>query len=161
MQRRTRWAVAAIAATMVGPALASPAQASDATLRAGVVQVLETVQPLAVQFRDAAQAAEESGDLAPLANATANLRTGLRVYKWSVVNRKASTTEGLEAKKLLLDAVRQYDLGLIAFQKAFSQVSGSSTDGTSLRSKLRTATKRIDEAVEDEAAALEALGIEG
>ena len=154
------WTVAAVSVAVVG-GTAAPADASDATLRAGVVQVLETVEPLALQFRDAAKVADESGDLAPLAAATANLRTGMRVYKWSVVNRKASSSDGLAVKRQLLTAIRQYDLGLVQFQKAVTQVTGSSVDEASVKDKLRTATKRLDEAVEDEAAALKALGIDG
>lgn len=155
---RRGWVAAAAVTLGTLAGTAAPASASDETLRDAAIESVQQVKPLVTAFAQAADDAEQSGDLSGMVATTVDFRGGLRYYKWSVVNRKASTPNGLAAKKQLLTAIREYDLGLVQFQKAYAKVAGSSTKA-SLVSTLKTAVKRINEATKDETAALTRLGV--
>ncbi len=138
---------------------ASPAAASDATLKAEIAAVVPKVQPAVTAFVDTAEQVERSGDPKALNDATARVRKAISLYKWSVVNRKASTEAGLAGKQQLLVAIREYDIGFAAYQTAIDKATAGASKASFTKS-LKTFAKRIQEAAKDEAAALEALGIE-
>ena len=150
----------ALVAAAFAVAGAAPAAASDATLKAEVERVLPEVTPAVTAFRAAAQRAERTGDVRELRAATAGVREAITTYKWAVVNRKVSSRDGMGAKRQLLVAIRGYDIGFAAYANALDKATAGASKASTAAS-LRSFAKRIDEAVEDETAALEALGITG
>jgi hypothetical protein len=60
------------------------------------------------------------------------------------------------AKKQMLTAIREFDLGLVQYQKLLDQVNAGA-DKATLKSTFVTLNKRIDAAADDEAAALKLL----
>jgi len=150
-----------ITATLVAGALgagAAPAAASDATLGVEVQTVLGELQPAVQAFVRANDRLKATKKVTELKAATRELRVGLRRYKWGTVNRKASGPDGVMVKKLLLSAVRQYDLGLIAFNRALVEIETGRSD-RSIDASLATADRRLIKAKENEGTALTALGI--
>jgi len=156
-RRRRSLFVACVLAASAG-ALPSTAAASDETLRQEIQTVFVEVRPALEAFRAAAERVEDAPDTAELQEATDQLRYAMRRYKWGVVNRKASSPRGLAAKRQLLTAIRQFDIGLVAFHRALVRVDARAGRGAIL-SALRTANRRITEAARDESEALEALGV--
>ena len=156
--RRRRTLVAATALVACAAAVPSPAAASDETLRQEIQAVFVEVRPALEAFRLAAERVEEAPDTGELQGATDRLRDALRRYKWGVINRKASSRRGLAAKRQLLTGIRQFDIGLVEYQKALVRLDAGASRG-SILSALRTADRRITEAARDEAEGLEALGV--
>lgn len=155
-----RTAIASVLALVAATAATVPsAQASDDTLKAEIVQVLPQITPVIKDFSAQAEKAETSGDLASLKDATGKVRDAISLYKWSVINRKASTPEGLAAKKQLLVAIREYDIGFAAYSTAIDKVSGGASKASTVKS-LKTFAKRIVAAADDETTALTALGVD-
>ncbi len=157
-RRRRSLIAAASLAACAAAALPSPAAASDETLRQEIQTVFVEVRPALVAFRDAAERVAEAEDTGELQGATDRLRDAIRRYKWGVINRKASTPGGLAAKKQLLAGIRQLDIGLVEYQRALVRVDAGASRSSILRA-LRTADRRISEGADDEAEALEALGV--
>lgn len=158
LSRRTPFALALLAsgAFVVTP---SPAVASDETLKAGIEEVLINARPALEEFESAAQALPKAKSTARLEKATLGFRFVLRQYKWGVINRKASSDEGLAAKKQLLTAIREYDIGLVEYTKAIEKLDQKGAKRASILSSLRTADKRFTAAVEDETAALKVFKV--
>ncbi len=156
--RRRRSLAVACAVAGCAAALPSSAAASDETLRQEIQTVFVEVRPALVAFRDAAERVGDAPDTGELQGATDRLRDAMRRYKWGVVNRKASSPRGLAAKRQLLTGIRQFDIGLVQYQRALARVDADASRG-SILSALRTADRRITEAARDEAEALEALGV--
>lgn len=155
---RTPVLTALLAAGLIGVA-AAPAQASDETLGAAITKVVPQVTPSVEAFVTTADKASSSGDLTKLGAATDDVRQAISLYKWTVVNYKASTEEGLAGKRQLLTAIREYDIGFAAYANALDKLDAGASKASTLKS-LKSFSKRIKEAVKDEAAALETLGIE-
>lgn len=139
---------------------AAPASASDETLKSAITQVIPKITPTLDAFVKEAKGATSSGDLTKLRQATIDVRRGISQYKFTVVNYKASTADGLTAKKQLLVAIREYDIGFAAYNNALDKLQQGASKASTLKS-LRSFAKRIEEASKDEAAALKALGIDG
>lgn len=150
--------IGVLAGLAAGMVTTGTAVASDETLKAGIEQVVPQIRPTLTTFRSEAKKAESTGDITKLREATRGVRDGITLYKWSVVNRKASTPGGLAAKKQLLVAIREYDIGFAAYDSALRKAAGGASKASTITS-LRSFAKRIDEAVKDEATALRALGI--
>ncbi len=129
----------------------------DAAVR--VEQVVPEVAPTLKAFTDEAQRTAKTGEVAKLKQATANVRKGVSKYKWTVINYKASTDDGLANKRALLVAIRQYDIGFAAYATALDKVTDGASKASTVKS-LRTFVKRLEEAIDDEAAALEAFGVD-
>lgn len=160
MPRTTRHTllVASVATAAALGAAASPAAASDETLKAEIRTVEVELRPALAEFEAATKAVARAKDTTRLQAATQGFRDGLSRYKWGVINRKASTPEGLAAKKQLLTAIRQFDIGLVEYETALERID----DGASRRAvvlPLKTADRRFTEAAKDEGAALTALGL--
>lgn len=149
--------IAAVAVT--GTAGAGSAAASDETLKAAITAVIPQVAPKLKAFVDEADKATTSGDVSGLQQATTDVRTGISQYKWTVINYKASSGEGLAAKKQLLVAIREYDIGFAAYNNALAKLKKGASKASTLKS-LKSFAKRLNEAVKDEATALEALGVD-
>lgn len=161
MQQWKTYVVAgATAVAVAGGVGASPAAASDETLKVAITHVIPQVAPKVQAFVKEADAATSSGDVTRLRKATDNVRRGMSLYKWTVVNYKASTESGLAAKKDLLVAIREYDIGFAAYNNALVKLQKGASKASTLKS-LRTFAKRIREASSDEEAALTAFGISG
>lgn len=162
MPRRTRRTllVAGVATAAALGAAASPAAASDETLKAEIQAIEVELRPALDEFVAATKAVARAQDTTRLQEATQGFRAGLSRYKWGVINRKASTPEGLAAKKQLLTAIRQFDIGLVEYETALERLdAGASRRAVVL--PLRTADRRFTEGAKDEAAALQALGLGG
>lgn len=156
MTRRTV-VIATLAAGLLAAA-PSPASASDETLRGEIETVLVELRPALAEFQVAARGLARAKDTSRLQEATQGFRTGLSRYRWGVVNRKASSPDGLAAKKLLLTAIRQFDIGLVQYEKALEKLDAGAKKSSILAS-LRTADRRFTEGAQDETDALAALGV--
>ena len=156
MARRTV-VTASIAAGLLA-AVPGPAAASDETLKAEIESVLVELRPALAEFQDAAQGLPQAKDTTRLQEATEGFRTGLSRYRWGVVNRKASSPDGLAAKKQLLTAIRQFDIGLVQYESALEKLDAGGRR-TAILASLRTADRRFTEGAQDEADALTALGV--
>ena len=156
-----RTSTAALTALLAAAACglsAGPASASDETLKAEIASVLPEITPTLTAFVKEAKAAEKTGKVTKLRAATLDVREGISRYKWSVVNRKASTDQGLAGKQALLVAIREYDIGFAAYTNALDKATSGASRASTIKS-LKSFAKRIDEASKDEAAALEQLGV--
>lgn len=149
---------AIIAAGALVAAPASPAAASDATLKAEIESVLVELRPALTEFQEAADGLEQAKDTARLQTATQGLRSGLSRYKWGVINRKTSSPRGAAAKKLLLTGIREFDIGLVEYEKGLEKLEAGAKKASVL-SSLRTAGRRFIVAAQREDKALTALGV--
>jgi hypothetical protein len=154
MRRAGTFAVAAFTTMALG---ATPAaQASDKGLVKTVVRHEKRVTPLAKAWAKADKALAEAPDTNAASAATGKFRDGLHAWKVAVTPIKTDTATAAAAKKQLLTAIREYDLGLVQYQKLLDKVNaGASKD--SLKSTFVTLNKRIDAAADDEKAALKKL----
>lgn len=160
MPRRTRTTLLLTSLATAGTlaVTTAPATASDETLKAEITTVLVEVTPALDEFVAATEGVARAKDTTRLQEASQGFRDALSRYKWGVINRKASTPEGLAAKKQLLTAIRQFDIGLVEYENALERIDA----GGSRRSvvlPLRTADRRFTEGAKDEQAALRALGL--
>jgi spermidine/putrescine-binding protein len=154
MRRAGTLAVAVLTTTAL--AAAPAAQASDKGLVKIVVRHEKRVTPLAKAFAKADKALSTATDTNTASAATGKFRNGLHAFKVALTPIKTDTSTAAAAKKGMLTAIREYDLGLVQYQKLLDQVNaGASKD--SLKSTFETLNKRIDAASDDEAAAIKLL----
>lgn len=158
-QIRSRAAVACLAVAGVsGAVLPAAASASDTGLKKTVVRYEKRVEPQAKAWKAADAALETATSTDDASAATGAFRKGLHSYKLALTPIKTQTASAAAGKKQLLTAIREYDLGLVQYQKLLDKLtSGASKD--SLKSTLKTTVKRIRAAADDEAAALKELGL--
>jgi hypothetical protein len=151
----------ALVVTTAGATFAAPAaQASDAGLKKTVIRHEKRVTPLAKAFAKADKALESSTTADPTAASAAAiaLRTGLRSYKTAVVPIKTTSASSAAGKKQILTAIREFDLGLVQYQKLLEKVAAGA-DKDSLKSTFVTLNKRLAAASDDEESALRLLKI--
>lgn len=154
MRRAGTFAVAVLSSTAL---VAAPAaQASDKGLVKTVVRHEKRVLPLAKSWAKADKALETATDTNAASAATGRFRDGLHAFKVALTPIKTDTATAASGKKQLLTAIREYDLGLVQYQKLLDKVNaGASKD--SLKSTFVTLNKRIKAAADDETAALKTL----
>jgi hypothetical protein len=157
-QVRTRAAACLAVAGVAGAALPAVASASDAGLKKTVVRYEKRVGPLAKKWNLADKALVTATTTDDASAATGAFRRGLHSWKVAVTPIKTQSATAAGAKKELLTAIREYDLGLVQYQKLLDKLSSGATKD-SLKSTLRTTQKRIAAAANDEAAALKELGL--
>lgn len=154
MRRAGTFAVAAFTTMALG---ATPAaQASDKGLVKTVVRHEKRVKPLAKAWAKADKALAEAPDTNAASAATGKFRDGLHAWKVALTPIKTDTATAAAAKKQLLTAIREYDLGLVQYQKLLDKVNAGAPKD-SLKSTFVTLNKRIDAAADDEDAALRKL----
>jgi ABC-type Na+ efflux pump permease subunit len=155
--RSTPVTLALIAAA--GGVIAAPsAQASDRGLQKTVVRYEQRLTPLAKTFTKADKALATATDTNAASSATGAFRSGLRAYKVGLVPIKTQSTRAAAGKKRMLAAIREFDLGLVQYQKLLDKLNAGA-DKSSLKSTFVTLNKRIAAAADDEAAALKLLKI--
>jgi hypothetical protein len=154
MRRAGTFAVAVLSTTAL---VAAPAaQASDKGLVKTVVRHEKRVLPLAKAWAKADKALATAPDTNAASSATGKFRDGLHAFKVALTPIKTDSATAAAAKKQMLTAIREYDLGLVQYQKLLDKVNaGASKD--SLKSTFVTLNKRIDAAADDEAAAIKTL----
>jgi hypothetical protein len=154
-RRAVSLAVAGIAATALG---APTAQASDVGLKKTVVRYEKRLAPVAKAFAVADKDLDQAQDTNAASTAAGRFRDGLHAYKKAIVPIKTQTTRAAAGKKQMLTAIREFDLGLVKYQKLLDEVNAGA-DKASLKSTFVTLNKRIKAAADDEAAALKLLGL--
>jgi hypothetical protein len=154
MRRAGTFAVAALTSTAL---VAAPAaHASDKGLVKTVVRHEKRVTPLAKAWAKADKALADAPDTNAASTATGEFRDGLHKFKVALTPIKTDTATAAAAKKQMLTAIREFDLGLVQYQKLLDKVNaGASKD--SLKSTFVTLNKRIDAAADDEASAIKLL----
>lgn len=157
-QVRCRAAACLAVAGVAGAALPAAASASDAGLKKTVVRYEKRVTPLARKWRAADAALEKATTTDDASAATGAFRRGLHSYKVAVTPIKTQSAAAAGAKKELLTAIREYDLGLVQYQKLLDKLTNGATKD-SIKSTLKTTVKRIKAASVDEATALRELGL--
>jgi hypothetical protein len=155
LKRSWKLVMVVCAAGLVG---AAPAQATDAGLRKVVKRHEARVVPLAKKFSAADQALATAPDTSAASAADQALRVGLRHFKQAVVPIKTQTSRTALAKKRLLKALREFDLGLVEYQTLLDKLNGGESKDA-LKQSFVTLNKRIAAAAKNEAAALALLGI--
>jgi hypothetical protein len=150
----------ALGVTTAGAVLVAPAaQASDAGLKKTVIRHEKRVTPLAKAFAKADKALGKSTtDPTAAAAAAGAFRTGLRSYKTAVVPITTESASSAAGKKQMLTAIREFDLGLVQYQKLLEKVAAGA-DKNSLKSTFVTLNKRLAAASDDEVSALRLLKI--
>jgi hypothetical protein len=150
------WKLVMIAGLIVGLVGTSTAQASNAGLRKVVKREETRVTPMAKKFSATDKALVQAPDTSAASAAATALRKGLRGFKNAVVPIKTQTPTAALAKKKLLKALREFDLGLVQYQTLLDKVNaGASKD--SLKQSFVTLNKRISAAAKNETAALRLL----
>jgi hypothetical protein len=124
----------AVACALTGTATAS---ASDAGLRKVVARQEARVTPLAQAFAQADKAVQSANDTNAASAAAGALRDGLRGFKNRVTPIKTETARVRKGKARLLDAIRTFDLGLVAYQQLLEK-AGSGAPPESLRDSFVT-----------------------
>jgi hypothetical protein len=143
---------------IVGLVGTSSAQASDAGLRKVVKRHEARVVPLAKKFSQADKALATAPDTTAASAADQALRAGLGRFKQAVVPIKTQTANAKLAKKVLLKAIREFDLGLVQYQILLDKVNGGESKD-SLQQSFVTLNKRIAAAAKNEQKALKLLGL--
>jgi hypothetical protein len=143
---------------IVGLVGASSAQASDAGLRKVVKRHEARVVPLAKKFSAADKALATAPDTSAASAADQALRAGLGRFKQAVVPIKTQTANAKLAKKVLLKAIREFDLGLVQYQVLLDKVTGAESRA-SLQQSFVTHNKRIAAAGRNEQKGLRLLGL--
>lgn len=154
MRRAGTFAVAALTTTAL--AAAPAAQASDQGLVKIVVRHEKRVTPLAKSFAKADKALASAPDTNAASAAAGKFRDGLHAFKVALTPIKTDTATAASAKKGMLTAIREYDLGLVQYQKLLDKLNAGA-DKNSLKSTFETLNKRIAAAADDEAAAIKQL----
>ncbi len=154
MRRAGTFAVAALTTTAL--AAAPAAQASDKGLIKIVVRHEKRVTPLARSWAKADKALATATDTNAASAATGKFRDGLHAFKVALTPIKTDTATAAAGKKGMLTAIREYDLGLVQYQKLLDKVNAGA-DKNSLKSTFETLNKRIAAAADDEAAAIKLL----
>ena len=147
----------ALATMALGAASVAPAHASDAGLRKTVKRYEHRVSPQAKAFGDADRALASATDTNTAAAAAGTFRKGLHGYKVALVPIKTQTANAAAGKKQMLTAIREFDIGLVEYQKLLDKVNGGAPKD-SLQSSFVTLNKRFREAAKDEVSALKLLG---
>jgi hypothetical protein len=154
---RRRALTLATAGLAAGSVAAAPAaQASDHGLKKTIVRYEKRVAPAAKAFGRADRDLENAPDTNAASKATGDFRAGLHKFKVALVPIKTSSSIGAAAKKQMLTAIREFDLGLVQYQKLLDQVNAGA-DKASLKATFTTLNKRIKAAADDEASALKLL----
>jgi hypothetical protein len=154
---KTRGMSIALATVVAGALASAPAQASDHGLRKTVKRYELRLTPKAKAFAKADAALPSAADTNAASAATGALRETLHAYKVAIVPIKTQTVNVAAGKKQMLTAIREFDIGLVEYQKLLDKVNtGASKD--SLKSSFVTLNKRIKEAAKDEVSALKLLG---
>jgi hypothetical protein len=143
---------------IVGLVGTSSAQASDAGLRKIVKRHEVRVLPLAKKFSQADKALATAPDTSAASAADQALRAGLGRFKQAVVPIKTQTPNAKLAKKVLLKAIREFDLGLVQYQVLLDKVNGGESRA-SLQQSFVTLNKRIAAAAKNEQRGLKLLGL--
>jgi hypothetical protein len=147
----------AVAVLSTGALVAAPAaQASDKGLVKTVVRHEKRVAPMAKAWAKTDKALATATDTNAASAATGKFRAGLHAYKVALTPIKTDTSTAAAAKKQMLTAIREFDLGLVQYQKLLDKVNAGA-DKSSLKSTFVTLNKRIDAAADDEASALKLL----
>jgi hypothetical protein len=158
-QVRSRAAVACLAvAGVAGAALPAVASASDAGLKKTVVRYEKRVGPEAKAWSAADKALTTATSTDNASAATGTFRRGLHSWKLAITPIKTTSTTSAAAKKEILTAIREYDLGLVQYQKALDKLNAGATK-SSLKSSIVSSEKRIIAAAKDETTALKELGL--
>jgi hypothetical protein len=154
MHRAGTFAVAALTTSAL---VAAPAaQASDKGLVKTVQRYEKRVSPKAKAWAKADKALNTATDTNTASAATGEFRSGLRAFKVALTPIKTDTATAASAKKGMLTAIREYDLGLVQYQKLLDKVNAGA-DKSSLKSTFETLNKRIAAAAKDEDAAIKLL----
>jgi hypothetical protein len=153
---RSRAGLFTVAAVATACAVAPAAQASDAGLVKTVARYEKRVAPKAEAWGKADKALTSATDTDAASAATGAFRDGLHSFKIALTPIKTDTATAASGKKQLLTAIREYDLGLVQYQKLLDKVK-SGADKDSLKSTFVTLNKRIKAAADDETAALKTL----
>ena len=156
--RRSSVACLAIAGVAAGAVLPAAASASDAGLKKTVVRYEARVAPEAKKWNAADKALATATSTDDASAATGNFRRGLHAWKVAITPIKTTSATSAGAKKKILTAIREYDLGLVQYQKALDKLN-SGASKSSLKSSIVSSEKRIIAAANDEAAALKELGL--
>jgi hypothetical protein len=155
---RSRAAACLAVAGVAGAALPATAPASDTGLKKTVVRYERRVAPLAKRWNAADKALPDATTTDTASAATGAFRRGLHSWKVALTPIKTESATAAGGKKELLTAIREFDLGLVQYQKALDKLNaGASKD--SLKATLTRAVKRITAAANDEDAALKELGL--
>lgn len=157
-QVRCRAAACLAVAGVAGAALPAVASASDAGLKKTVVREEKSVAPLAKAWAKADKALTTATSTDNASAATGAFRKGLHGYKVAVTPIKTQTATSAGAKREMLTAIREFDLGLVQYQKALDKLN-SGASKSSLKATIIRSEKRIAAAANDEAAALKELGL--
>jgi hypothetical protein len=158
MHRRRALPLALSALTAASIAAAPAAQASDTGLKKTVVRYEKRLSPVAKAFGAADKDLENATDTNAASAATGKFRSGLHAYKQALVPIKTESATAAAGKKQMLTAIREFDLGLVQYQKLLDKVNAGA-DKNSLKSTFVTLNKRIAAAAKDESAALKKLGL--
>jgi hypothetical protein len=145
-----------VAAIATAFAAAPAAQASDKGLVKTVARYEKRVAPAAEKWGKADKALDSATDTNAASAATGAFRDGLHAFKLALTPIKTDTATAASGKKQLLTAIREYDLGLVQYQKLLDKVNAGA-DKASLKSTFVTLNKRIKAAADDETAALKTL----
>jgi hypothetical protein len=152
-------AVACLAvAGVAGAALPAAAPASDAGLKKTVVRYEKRLAPTVKRWKAADKALPGATSTDDASAATGAFRKGLHSWKVAVTPIKTQTATAAGGKKELLTAIREYDLGLVQYQKLLDKLNAGATKD-SLKATLTRLEKRIAAAANDESAALRELGL--
>lgn len=154
MRRAGTLAAAALTTTVLVGAPA--AQASDAGLVKTVARYEKRVTPLAKAWAKSDKALTTAPDTNAASSATGKFRDGLHAFKVALTPIKTGTSTAAAGKKGMLTAIREYDLGLVQYQKLLDQLNAGAPKD-SLKSTFETLNKRIAAAADDEAAAIKQL----
>jgi hypothetical protein len=157
-QVRSRAAVCLAVAGVAGAALPGVASASDAGLKKTVVRYEKRVGPEAKAWSAADKALENATSTDNASAATGAFRKGLHSWKVAITPITTTSATSAGAKKKILTAIREYDLGLVQYQKALDKLN-SGASKSSLKSSIVSSEKRIVAAANDETAALKELGL--
>lgn len=154
MRRAGTFAVAVLSTTAL---VAAPAaQASDKGLVKTVARYEKRVAPKAKAWAKADKALTTATDTNAAAAATGKFRDGLHSFKVALTPIKTQTATAAAAKKQMLTAIREFDLGLVEYQKLLDKVNAGA-DKSSLKSTFERLNKRIAAAADDESAAIKKL----
>ena len=115
------------------------------------------VVPLAKKFSQADKALATAPDTSAASAADQALRAGLGRFKQAVVPIKTQTPNAKLAKKVLLKAIREFDLGLVQYQVLLDKVNARREQGLAA-AVLRDAQQAHRRGGEERAEGPEAVG---
>lgn len=157
-QVRTRAVAVLAVAGVAGAVLPAAAPASDIGLKKTVVRYERRLAPTVVRWKAADKALPDATSTDTASAATGAFRKGLHQWKVAVTPIKTESPTAAGGKKELLTAIREYDLGLVQYQKLLDKLTAGATKD-SLKATLTRTEKRIVAAANDEHAALKELGL--